>query len=49
VQAAEESPVPPTDLARRFQRAQATQVEAMLETLDALGLVRRTDDGRYGV
>ena len=36
-------------LARRFERAQTKQVQTLLDTLEALGLVRRTDDGRFVV
>ena len=44
---AEDRPATARDLARRFHRAQAKQVQTLLETLERLGLVRRTGDGRF--
>ncbi len=41
------SPGKPADLSRRFQRASAGKVRAMLETLAALGQARLAEDGRY--
>ncbi|HXU24296.1 MAG TPA: hypothetical protein VN697_09725 [Tepidiformaceae bacterium] len=40
-------PARPTELSRRFRRANTGKVREMLETLAALGQARRGDDGRY--
>ncbi len=40
-------PARPTELSRRFQRANSGKVREMLETLAALGQARRGEDGRY--
>ena len=42
-------PATAADLAGRFKRAQKKQVQTLLETLEALGLVRQTEDGRFVV
>lgn len=47
--AATDRPATAADLASRFIRAQKKQVQTLLETLEALGHVRRTDDGRFVV
>jgi len=49
VLAAEDRPASAAALARRFHRAPAKHVQALLETLEALGHVRRTADGRFVV
>ena len=41
------TPGHPADLSRRFKRAPAAKIRAMLETLTALGQARRDPDGRY--
>ena len=42
-------PATAADLTGRFKRAQKKQVQTLLETLEALGLVRQTEDGRFVV
>ena len=49
VLATEDRPASAAALARRFHRAPAKHVQALLETLEALGHVRRTADGRFVV
>ena len=41
------APGRPADMSRRFQRANATKIRAILETLAALGQARKAADGRY--
>ena len=43
------TPGQPADFARRFSRAPAAKVRAMLETLAVLGQARRDPDGRYRI
>ncbi len=43
------APGKPADLSRRFQRASAAKIGAMLETLVALGQARQAHDGRFQV
>ena len=40
-------PAAPEQVARTFKRAQTARVREMLETLESLGQVRRTESGRY--
>ena len=47
VLAAEAGPVAVAVLARRFHRARTGQVQSLLETLEALGHVRRTEAGLF--
>jgi len=47
--AAEARPADAAAIAWRFVRAQKKQVQTLLETLETLGLVRQTDDGRFVV
>lgn len=43
----EDRPATAADIARRFKRARTQQVQTMLDTLEALGHVRHTDDGHF--
>ena len=43
------TPGHPVDLARRFARAPAAKVRAMLETLAVLGQAKQNPDGRYRI
>lgn len=45
--AAEDRPATPSDVAKRLKRAKLEQVSQLLETLEALGLVRQTEDGAF--
>ena len=45
----ERSPATVEDVAQRFKRARRKDVRALLETLDALGVARRTEEGEFTV
>ena len=47
--ASEDRPADAEVIARRFVRAQKKQVQTLLETLETLGHIRQTDDGRFVV